>query len=103
MRTESELTRLTIDLPASRHRTIKAMASLNNLSIKDFVIEALDEKLEANGISKKPNKKTAAALRSSLKNPKKLKTFKSSDEAMKWLLTNTTKKPHKKNERNSVR
>jgi hypothetical protein len=61
MRTENQLTRLTIDLPSDHHRTIKALASLNNCSIKDFVIEAIESKLKESGISpNKPNKKIAA-------------------------------------------
>jgi hypothetical protein len=106
-RAEIQNTRLTIDLPAGMHRLIKAKASLQNMSIKDFVIRAIENDVDDTPVSKNiPNKKTAAALRYSMKNPQKLKSFKNTDEAMKWLLadkTITPKKPKRNNERNSTR
>ena len=84
---EESVTRLTIDLPSEMHRLIKAKASLQNLTIKDFVIRAIKKDADSGLTSKNnPNKKTAAALKSSMKNSDKLKSFKNSDEAMEWLL-----------------
>lgn len=84
----AENARLTIDLPTSLHRLIKAHATLSNLSIRDFVITAITKKLDDEEVlEKKMNKKTIAVIRNSIKNEAKLKTFKNSDDAMKWLLS----------------
>lgn len=80
-------TRLTIDLPSQMHRLIKAKASLQNMSIKEFVIRAIENDVDDVPVSKnKPNKKTIAALNYSMKNPDKLKSFKNVDEMMTELL-----------------
>ncbi len=100
MRQETANTRLTIDLPVAMHRLVKAHASLKNISIKDFVINAISNDLNEEKVSEKQlNKKTIAALRYSIKNPHKLKSFDNSADAMKWLLTpdKTKKKTTKKN------
>lgn len=91
---QNNITRLTIDLPSEMHRLIKAKASLQNMSIKDFVIRAIENDVDDVPVSKNiPNKKTVAALRYSMKNPHKLKSFKSVDEMMKSLIKS---KPNKK-------
>lgn len=88
MRAATDITRLTIDLPSDMHRLIKAKASLQKLSIKDFVIRAIENDVDATPVeTKELNKKTVAALRYSMKNPQKRKSFKNSGEAMKWLLS----------------
>lgn len=85
-------TRLTIDLPSEMHRLIKAKASLQNLTIKELVIRAIENDVDEIPFSKnKPNKKTIAALNYSIRNPDKLKSFKNSNEAMKWLLSDKKK------------
>lgn len=101
MRAEITNTRLTIDIPSSMHRLIKAKASLQNMSIKDFVIKAIENDVDDAPVSKnKPNKKTAAALRYSMRNSHKLKSFDSVEEMMKDLMSFTkTKKP--KNDSNN--
>lgn len=81
-----ESSRLTIDLPLNMHRIVKAHATLSNLSIKDFVIEAISEKLDEEEImQKKLNKETIAVLRNSLKNEHKLKSFVSLEDMMNYL------------------
>ena len=97
MRTEVTNTRLTIDLPSDMHRIVKVHASLSNLTIKDFIIEAIDKRLDEDGVSKNvPNKKTVAALRYSMKNAHKLKSFNSVDEMMVDLLAPDKKKKKSK-------
>ncbi len=103
MRTEVTNTRLTIDLPSDMHRLIKARATIEDLSIKDFIIETIEKRFSEEKVSKNQmNAKTIATIRDSIKNHDKLKTFSNSTEAMKWLLSDNTKvkKSKKKNERN---
>jgi uncharacterized protein (DUF1778 family) len=92
-----ENARLTIDLPSSMHRLIKAHASLSNLSIRDFVITAINKKLDGEEVlEKRMNKTTIKTIEHSIKNHDKLKTFKNSDEMMTYLLgSNKTKKTKK--------
>jgi uncharacterized protein (DUF1778 family) len=99
MRSESNnITRLTIDLPSEMHRLIKAKASLQNLSIKDFVIRAIENDVDKVPVEKRQlNEKTISILRQSMKNSHKKKSFNSSQDAMEWLLP--TKKVKKKNTR----
>ena len=99
--TEFSNTRLTIDLPSSMHRMIKAHATLSDLSIKDFIIETIEMRFNEEKTSKKDrisknqmNAKTIAVIEDSIKNHSKLKSFNNSADAMKWLLSN--EKPKKK-------
>ncbi len=97
---EHNLARLTVDLPLEIHKVIKIQAALNDLSIKDFVIEAITEKI---GEGRELNDKTIAAIKKSIKNQSKLKSFCDTKSAMNYLLSNKkpTKKPTKKlNEKN---
>jgi hypothetical protein len=41
-----ELTRMTIDVPKSFHRIVKSTASMQGETIRNFVIQALKEKIE---------------------------------------------------------
>lgn len=104
-RTETEIsnTRLTIDLPSNMHRMVKAHATLSDVSIKDFIIETIEMRFGEEKTAKKDrisknqmNAKTIAVIRDSIKNPHKLKSFKSSGEAMKWLLDDDKKSTKKK-------
>ena len=99
--TEISNTRLTIDLPSSMHRMIKAHATLSDLSIKDFIIETIEMRFGEEKTAKKDrisknimNAKTIAVIEDSIKNHDKLKSFNSSAAAMKWLLSD--EKPKKK-------
>jgi hypothetical protein len=49
-------TRLTVEIPADMYRYIKASAALQDMSIKDFVIDRLQNSQPKK--SKKPNKTT---------------------------------------------
>lgn len=101
MRSETSVTRLTIDLPSDMHRLIKMQASLNDLSIKDFIIETIGQRFDVKKPAKKDkisknqmNAKTIAVIRDSIKNHDKLKRFKNVDEMMEYL--NTPEKPSTK-------
>lgn len=96
MRAENSNTRLTIDVPSDMHRLIKAHATLSDLSIKDYIIETIEERFRKEGIvTKKMNSKTIATIKNSIKNHDKLKTFYSSSDAMKWLLEEEKSKKKK--------
>jgi hypothetical protein len=60
------MTKLTIEIPDSLHRTIKSFASANGETIKDFFIAAVTEKLKKlpknKIITKKPMKKNKNKL-----------------------------------------
>ncbi|MBP7710095.1 MAG: hypothetical protein KA100_03395 [Rickettsiales bacterium] len=91
--TEISNTRLTIDLPSSMHRMIKAHATLSDLSIKDFIIETIEMRFGEEKTAKKDrvsknkmNAKTIAVIEDSIKNHDKLKSFNSADEMMAYLL-----------------
>lgn len=113
MRAEATNTRLTIDLPAHKHRLVKAHATLNDLSIKDFILSMIDKEIgdQESPIKKEMNAKTIATIEHSIKNRNKLKAFNNSADAMKWLTsddkvkkskTHSTKKTNKKNEKNHI-
>lgn len=116
--TEISSTRLTIDLPTQMHRLIKAHATLNDRSIKDFIIETIEMRFTEEKITKKDkvsknqmNAKTIAVIEDSIKNHHKLKSFSNSSDAMKWLMSDdkakktkklTPKKTQKKNEKTKL-
>lgn len=60
------MTKLTIEIPDSLHRTVKSFSSANGETIKDFFIAAVTEKLkklpENKIIIKKPMKQTKKKL-----------------------------------------
>lgn len=58
------MTKLTIEIPDSLHRTVKSFASAHGASIKDFFVEAATEKL------KKQAKSTKKSGKISLQKPK---------------------------------
>ena len=92
--------KLTIGIPFELHSIIKAHATLNNSSIKNYVLDALKDKLQQETklakISDASVKKTKAKLKQAVnKRVAKLltnadktgkKTFKDVDSAMKFLL-----------------
>ncbi len=94
MRSEpNNITRLTIDLPSSMHRLIKAQASLQNMSIKDFVVRAIENDVDNTPIkTRELNATTIRALRYSIKNPHKGKSPNSLDDMMKDLMSAPKKK-----------
>ena len=51
--------RMSIDLPEKDHRKIKALSAVMGVTIKDFVIECIHDRIFS---EKKPNKETIAAI-----------------------------------------
>jgi hypothetical protein len=92
----NQISRLTIDIPTEFHRVIKAHATLESHSIKEYVIDALKKKLqnEAKSIGnskmtaevklKKTLSKRTASILSGANNAKKI-TLKDISSAMKYL------------------
>ena len=101
--TQNENTRLTIDLPSSMHRMIKAHATLSDLSIKDFIIETIEMRFDEEDAVKNKEKisknqmnaKTIAVIEDSIKNRNKLKSFKGANEMMAYLNAPDSKKINK--------
>jgi len=54
-----DTTRLSIEIPARDHKKLKIMANANGLTLKDFVLIALNPILHP---SKKPNKTTRKVM-----------------------------------------
>lgn len=73
--------RMSIDLPENDHRKIKTLAAVMGVSIKDFVIECINEKIFSEN---KPNKVTKQAL-NELNKKKNLHTAEGVDELFKEL------------------
>ena len=55
----SKTTRMSIDISVKDHKRIKVLASAEGVSLKDFVIECIQEKINP---EKKPNAKTRKAM-----------------------------------------
>ena len=68
----SKTTRMSIDIPVKDHRRIKVLASAEGITLKDFVIGCIQEKISP---EKKPNAKTRKAM----DNARKSKTIKAKD------------------------
>jgi ribosomal 50S subunit-associated protein YjgA (DUF615 family) len=59
MNTRKELSRITIDIPIANHRRLKALAAILGKSMRDIVVDSIEEHLHKVKI---PNKKTLEAL-----------------------------------------
>lgn len=55
----SKTIRMSIDVPAKDHKRIKVLAGAEGVTLKDFVIECIHEKIHP---EKKPNAKTRKAM-----------------------------------------
>jgi predicted transcriptional regulator len=73
-KTTSKTTRMSIDIPVKDHKRIKVLASAEGVTLKDFVIECIREKISP---EKKPNAKTRKAM----KDAEKGKTLRAKDIA----------------------
>jgi phosphosulfolactate synthase (CoM biosynthesis protein A) len=60
MRTNTEVSRITIDIPKESHRMLKAKAALVGKSMREIVLEAIEDNLC--GHSHVPNKETMKAI-----------------------------------------
>jgi hypothetical protein len=93
----TQISRLTIDIPTELHCIIKAHATLESNSIKDYVLDALKKKIQGEAKQKSGSKVTAksklkktlskrtASILSNLNKAQKV-TFKDTDSAMKYLV-----------------
>ena len=61
MRTKAELSRITIDIPKDDHVKLKAMAAIFGTSMREIIIELIEEHLFSD---RTPNKKTLQAIES---------------------------------------
>ncbi|MCX6991111.1 MAG: hypothetical protein NTX49_08640 [Chlamydiae bacterium] len=68
----SRTTRMSIDIPIKDHKRIKILASAEGVTLKDFVIGCIQERMSP---EKKPNAKTCKAMNDARKG----KTFKAKD------------------------
>ncbi len=85
------MTKMTIDIPDERYKSLKHSAIELGVSIKDYVLDALNLKEEImirdDGVVRRLKPATIKALKES-RNPKKNKNYKkfnSVEEAMKYL------------------
>lgn len=64
MSTKGELSRITIDLPKESHKKLKAMAAVLGKSMREVVVDMLDEHLLEEHIycNNQPNKATIKAI-----------------------------------------
>ncbi len=56
---EHRKTRMSIDIPIKDHRRIKLLAAANGISIREFVVECIHDKIHP---QKEPNKVTRKAM-----------------------------------------
>jgi len=59
MKTRNELSRITVDIPKVDHKKLKAMAALTSRSMREIIVESIEEYLSS---AKYPNKKTLKAI-----------------------------------------
>jgi antitoxin component of RelBE/YafQ-DinJ toxin-antitoxin module len=60
MRTKNEVSRMTIDIPSKSHKQLKAVSVILGKSMREMVIESIDDYLHS---VKLPNKKTLKAIK----------------------------------------
>lgn len=59
IKSNSKITRMSIDIPLKDHKRIKVLAAAEGTTLKDFVIECIHEKINP---EKTPNAKTRKAM-----------------------------------------
>ena len=59
MSMKSEVSRITIDIPKASHKRLKAMAAILGKSMRELVVESIEEHLEKTQL---PNKQTLKAI-----------------------------------------
>lgn len=65
MNTKNDLSRITIDIPKESHKRLKAMAAILGKSMREIIIESIEEHLYG---ADSPNKATLAAIKKVEKN-----------------------------------
>ena len=53
-----KLTRMSIDIPIKDHKRIKVLAAAEGVTLKDFVIECIHEKIKPEKTAKSQNQKS---------------------------------------------
>jgi hypothetical protein len=81
MHTRNELSRITIDIPKASHKKLKAIAALLGKSMREVVLESIEEHLQG---EHKPNLPTRRALQDAKKR-KNLIAAKNAEELFKKL------------------
>ena len=66
-----DISRITIDMPKNLHKKFKALAAANGKSMKEMVIEYINDQVEGCPHSHIPNKETVKSLEN-IKNGKNL-------------------------------
>ncbi len=61
MNSNNSLSRITIDIPKESHKRLKTMAAILGKSMREIVIESIEQHLQSTSPS--PNKKTRAAIK----------------------------------------
>jgi len=56
------MSRINIEIPDEEHQKLKIISAINSTSIKDFVLEAISEKINSQ-LLKKPNTETLEAFK----------------------------------------
>lgn len=59
-KTKSKVTRMSIDIPLKDHKRVKVLAAAEGVSLKEFVIDCIHERIRP---EKKPNAKTRKAMK----------------------------------------
>ena len=70
--TAKKTTRMSIDIPVKDHTRIKVLAAAEGVSLKEFVIECIQERIH-------PEKKPNAETRKAMEDARKGKTIKAKD------------------------
>lgn len=78
MTTKIALSRITIDIPAVDHKKLKALAALHDKSMREIIIELIEEHLGCDK-SHVPNKKTQKAIEDSGKSKNILRAVDAKD------------------------
>jgi hypothetical protein len=76
MTAKSNLSRITVDIPRVDHKKLKAMAAVLGKSMREIIIEAIEEHIYGD---KSPNKKTLKAIEDAAKGKNLVKTKDATD------------------------
>jgi hypothetical protein len=76
-----ERTRVTVDFPSAEHRRLKAVSALMGLSMQEYILECVEEKLYSTNI---PNTRTKKAIED-VEKGKGTKTAKDADDLRREL------------------
>lgn len=76
MQPKTDLSRITIDLPKESHRKLKTLAALLGKSMREVVVETIEQHLFSDKI---PNKKTLKAIKDAEKRKNLVRTQSAQD------------------------